>query len=176
MRSEPAAIYYVSPTQLNVQTPANLSGAVSFQVQYFGTSNSFPATATQSSPGLFTYQRGANLYPAAVYNDTSILVGDPAVGGSGVRKAQPGDIVLLYATAIEPSPAGAALNAPLAVQSQVNVTIGPQSTTVLGAALVYPGEFQINIVVPNVPDRDKPLKLSVGSPPSQSGVIIPIGQ
>ena len=173
---QPAAIYYVSPTQLNVQTPANQSGAVSVQVQYFGTSNSFSATATQSSPGLFTYQRGSNLYPAAVYNDTSILVGDPAVGGSGVRKAQPGDIVLLYATGIEPSPAGAALNAPLAVQSQITVTIGPQSATVLGAALVYPGEFQINIVVPNVPDGDNPLKLSVGSQSSQSGVIIPIGR
>lgn len=173
---EPAAIYYVSPTQLNVQAPANLSGSVSVQAQYFGRSNSFSVTATQSAPGLFTYQGGSNFYPAAVYNGTSTLVGDPAVSGGGVRKAQPGDVILLYATGIEPSPAGAALSAPLAVQSPIIVTIGSQSATVLGAALVYPGEFQINIVVPDVPNGDNLLKLSVGSQPSQSGVIIPIAQ
>lgn len=172
----PAAVYYVSPTQLNVQAPAGLSGAVSVQAHYFGASNSFSVGVTQSSPGLFTYQLGSRLFPAAVYNGTSILVGDPAAAGSSVRKARPGDIVQLYATGIEPSPAGAVLSVPLAVQSQIAVTIGPQGATVLGAALVFPGEFQINIVVPNVPDGDNPLKISVGSQSSQSGVIIPIGQ
>jgi len=173
---KPAAIYYVSPTQLNVQAPANLSGTVAVQTQYFGASNSFSVAVTQSAPGLFTYQAGASVYPAAVYNGTATLVGDPAVSGSAVRKAEPGDILLLYATGIEPSPAGIELNAPTLVQSAISATLGSQSGTVLGAALVYPGEFQINIVVPNLPDGEYPLTISVGNLQSQSGVVIPISK
>jgi len=173
---KPAAIYYVSPTQLNVQAPTNLSGTVAVQTEYFGASNSFSVVVTQAAPGLFTYQAGPKVYPAAIYNGTTVLVGDPAVSGSGVRKARPGDILSLYATGIEPSPAGIELNGPTSVQSVISAAIGSQSATVLGAALVYPGEFQINIVVPNLADGEYAIAVSVGSLPSQSGVVVPISQ
>jgi uncharacterized protein (TIGR03437 family) len=172
---QPAAIYYVSPTQLNVQAPGNLGSTLAVQVQYFGASNSFSAATVQSSPGLFTYQAGSGLFPAAVYNGTFTLVGDPSISGAGVRKALPGDIVSLYATGIEPSPAGSTLSAPLAVQSSISANIGGQNATVLGSALVAPGEFQINVVVPNLPPGNSPIAIGVGSQSSQSGVVIPIG-
>ncbi len=173
---KPAAVYYVSPTQLNVQAPAGLSGTVSVQTQYFGTSNAFPVTIAQNAPALFTYHTGSRVYPAAVYNGTIMLVGDPSVSGSTVRAAQPGDIVSLYATGIEPSPAGTVLSAPVSVQSTISATIGSQVATVLGAALVYPGEFQINIAVPTLSAGEYPLQVSVGNQSSQSGVVLPVGQ
>ncbi len=169
-----AAVCYVSPDRLTVQVPGNLTGTVSVQVQYFGLSNSFPVTYVRSSPGLFTYKSGAESYPSAVYNGTSTWVGDPIISGNSVRLAKTGDVLSLYATGIEPSPAGTGLNGPIAVQSPVTVSIGSQNATVTGAALVYPGQFQINVVVPSLSAGENPVTISVGGQSSQPGVTIPI--
>lgn len=170
----PTAISFVSPNQLTVQAPGNLAGAVSVQVQYAGMSNAFPITYVPSSPGLYTYQAGSRTYPAAIYNGTSTLVGDPTISGSVVRNARAGDVISLYATGIEPSPAGTTLSTPIAVKSPITVSIGLQNATVLGAMLVFPGEFQVNVVVPNLPTGDNPVTIGVGGLSSQPGVAIPI--
>ena len=172
----PAAVYYVSPTQLNVQAPANTIGNnVPVLTQYLGaTSNNAPTGVGPVAPGLFTYQAGSNLFPAAVYNGTTVLVGDPAISGNAVRKALPGDIIEIYATGLGPSPSGTTIATPIPFQGTVAATMGPQNAIVLGAALVAPGEFQINVVVPDLPAGNYPLTISVGSQSSQSGVTIPV--
>jgi uncharacterized protein (TIGR03437 family) len=170
----PAAVWYISPTQLNVQAPEGLSGTVTVRVSYFGTSANFPVQVTDAAPGLFSYSAGTKLFPAAVYNGSSMLVGDPALSGAAVRKARPGEIVLLYATGIESSAAGVTLSAPVSVRAPVAVRIGSADAQVLGAALVYPGEFQINIVVPELTPGDYPLAVVVRGQSSLPGVTIPI--
>ncbi|MCU1239177.1 MAG: Fibronectin, type domain protein, partial [Candidatus Solibacter sp.] len=64
-------VYYVSPTQINVQAPAGISGNVGVVVTHNGVaSNMAAANAVATAPGLFTYSLGGKTYPAALYNGT----------------------------------------------------------------------------------------------------------
>jgi hypothetical protein len=61
----PAAIYYISPTQISFQVPAGVSGTVAVQVIRNGIqSASISANAVASSPGLFGYAAGGKVFPA----------------------------------------------------------------------------------------------------------------
>jgi uncharacterized protein (TIGR03437 family) len=174
MNGLPAAVYYISPTQLNVQAPANISGNVSVQVTHAGvTSNTATATAVTNAPALFAYSAGGKTYPAAVYLDSRI-VGDPAVAGSAVAKAHGGDRILLYGTGIVPSPAGIIVAAPIVSTNPVTVTVGGQNATVEFAGLVASGEFQINIVMPTLAPGEYPVIVTVAAKSSQTEVIIPV--
>lgn len=170
----PAAVYYVSPTQLNVQAPSNINGNVTVQVTHNGAvSNTATASATASAPALFTYQAGGKTYPAAVYLN-SLIVGDPAVSGNAVSKARAGDTILLYATGMAPSTAGTIIQSPVVVPGSVTVTIGGQNAPVGFAGLVASGEFQLNVTVPTLAPGDYPVLVSVNGQTSQTGVVIPV--
>ena len=89
INGQPAAIYYVSPTQLNVQAPAGITGNVTVQVIHNNvSSNTVTASALANAPGLFAYSAGSKTFPAAVFLD-SVIIGDPALNGN-TRKAKPG--------------------------------------------------------------------------------------
>jgi uncharacterized protein (TIGR03437 family) len=174
MNGLPAAVYYISPTQLNVQAPANISGSVSVQVTYNGaTSNTATATVVNSAPALFSYSAGGKTYPAAVYLNSQI-VGDPAVAGTAVSKAHAGDRILLFGTGLVPSPAGLIITSAIVSTSPATVTVGGTDATVEFAGLVASGEFQINIVMPNLPSGEYPVVVKVAGQSSQAGVIIPV--
>jgi uncharacterized protein (TIGR03437 family) len=170
-----AAVEYISPTQINVQAPANISGNVSIVVTTDGASSAAATTsAVSSAPGLYTYSLGGKTYPAALFNGTYTIVGDPALYGQA-QKTKAGDIVQLYATGLGSSPAGNIISSPISFSSTVTATIGSANAQVLGAALVAVGEFQINIQIPSgLADGDYPLTIKVGSNSSQTGVIIPV--
>jgi uncharacterized protein (TIGR03437 family) len=171
-----AAVYYVSPTQINVQAPAGINGSVSVVVTKNGASSP-PATASavSSAPGLFTYSLGGKNYPSALYNGTYVIVGDPALYGSAA-KAKAGDIIQLYGTGLGTSPAGNIISSPIAFSGAVTATIGTANASVLGTALVAVGEYQINIQVPSgLADGDYPLLIKANGTSSQTGIIIPIG-
>ena len=173
INGQPAAVYYISPTQLNVQAPASINGSVSVQVVRSGvSSNTVTANAVPTAPGLFTYTGNSKVYPAAVYPD-GVLVGDPAVT-SGARKAKAGDRILLYATGLGSSPAGTLIQGASPLGSSITVSLGSATAAVEFAGLVAVGEFQINIVVPDLPDGEWPVVLQVGAASSQAGVVIPI--
>jgi uncharacterized protein (TIGR03437 family) len=174
MNGLPAAVYYISPTQLNVQAPAPLTGTVTVQVSYAGvSSNTMAATAVGNAPALFSYTAGGQTYPAAVYLNGQI-VGDPVSGGTAVSKARPGDRILLYGTGLATSQAGTIVTAPVVVPSTVTVTVGSSPAAVEFAGLVASGEFQINIVMPNLPAGEYPVVVQVAGQSSQSGVVIPV--
>jgi uncharacterized protein (TIGR03437 family) len=42
------------------------------------------------------------------------------------------------------------------------------------AGMVVPGEYQINVVVPTVPDGDQPINATIGGVNTQAGLVIPI--
>jgi uncharacterized protein (TIGR03437 family) len=171
---QPAAVYYVSPTQLNVQAPSNISGNVSIQVTNNGiTGAAFTANAVPSAPGLFAYTLDyKTYYPSAIFPDGTI-VGDPSVV-PGVRKANMGDVIELYATGLGPSPGGVLIASPVTFSAPVTVIIGSAQVTASFAGLVAPGEFQINFTVPNLPAGNYPLMIQTGGVSSQAGVILPI--
>lgn len=141
----PAAVYYISAAQINFQVPAGISGTASMQVFVNGVaSNTITGETANSAPGIFPVVVNGTNYPAAVFLDGT-YVGDPSIGPS-FRNARPGEVVVLFATGLAPSPAGV-LSSVIGV-SGVTVAIGNVTTAADFAGLVAPGEFQINFTVP----------------------------
>ncbi|HWB82733.1 MAG TPA: IPT/TIG domain-containing protein [Bryobacteraceae bacterium] len=175
----PASVFFISQTQINVQAPSQISGNVSVQVIHNGVaSNTVTASAVANAPGLFTYAAGGKTFPAAVFNDTSnglVIVGDASLL-AGTAKAHPGDIILLYATGLENSPAGTIINAPIADSAPIQVTIGSAKVTPSFSGLVAAGEFQLNVTVPNLPPGDYPISITANGVTSPAGPVISITQ
>ncbi len=173
---EPGAVWYLidgSPQQINVQAPANLNSSVSVQVvrNQVG-SNTVTTTAMQVAPAIFcfTLDAGKTFYPSAVFLDGTRL-GDPAIF-PGARKAKAGDIVLLFANSLEPSPAGVVSVS--GTTHTVTVTIGSASFSADYSGLVAPGEFQINLTVPPFASSGNfPITIQVDGVTSQMVVQFP---
>jgi len=169
-----AAVYFISPEQISFQMPNGITGNATVQVIRNGVaSNTVNGTGVTTAPGLFAYALGGKTYPAAVYANTRIVVGDPALAGAAVRKARPGDRVALYATGLAPSPAGVLPGA--TNFAGVTATIGTTPATVEFAGLVAVGQFQINILVPDVPDGEHTLVVRYNGEASQPGIVFPVG-
>jgi uncharacterized protein (TIGR03437 family) len=175
-----AAVYYVSPTQIDVQAPSDLPlGPASVVVTNNGmVSASFTTTVTQSSPSFCYYPAGAAFFAAAEHLSGTV-VGDPAISGAGVEKAHPGEVIELYGNGLAPSLAGVFL-APMNFAGPVTITAGNYPLTVIAAALVAPGQFQINVHLPaNIPAGTYPLAMTVpnGSTSSAGDVVmLAVGQ
>jgi len=169
----PVPVYFISPTQVNAQAPSNVSGTMTVQVFRLGLgSNILTVPVAQIQPSLYYYSVNSKNYAAALFQDYS-LMGDPAIV-PGTHKARPGDIIQLYAAGLGPSPSGP-VTTPVPITG-VGVTIGTASATVLAAALVAPGQFQVNFVVPQLPDGEYPITVSASSKTSPANVLFEIGQ
>ncbi|HUA57713.1 MAG TPA: SBBP repeat-containing protein [Verrucomicrobiae bacterium] len=145
VNGQPAAVYYISNSQVNFQVPAGITGTATVQVISKGqVSNTVSAAAAANSPGIFPVSLGGANYAAAVFLDGKIAA-DPS-NGPGFRNAVPGEMVQLFATGLSPSPAGTLVSTTFV--SGVTVTIGGVTVAAATAALVSPGEFQINFAVP----------------------------
>jgi uncharacterized protein (TIGR03437 family) len=166
-----AALYYISPTQLNFQVPAGVSGTANVQVTRNGIpSNSLSAQAASSAPGIFPIVIGNTTYAAAVFLDGKIAA-DPS-SGPAFRNAVPGDVVQLFATGLAPAPAGVLVSTtPL---NGVSVTIGNITVPASSAALVGVGEFQINFTVPpqfaSMPPGNYPISISINGVSSPANI------
>ena len=173
-----AAIYYVSPGQLNVLAPTDsVTGPVPVQVtNSYGTASG-TATLKRYSPAFFPEGR----YAAAVHTD-GVYVAPPGYFGSSVasRQAQPGEIFLLFGTGFGPTtpavPAGQIFSgaAPLSDPSQLQISIGGVSALVQFAGIVVAGEYQFNVVVPLLPDGDQPVVATIGGANTQTGLFIAV--
>jgi uncharacterized protein (TIGR03437 family) len=171
VNNQPAAVYYISPTQVSFQVPAGITGTASVQVIANGqVSNSVTAAAATSSPGIFPVILGGTNYAAAVFLDGKIAA-DPS-NGAGFRNAVPGDTVQLYATGLAPSPAGTLVSTTFL--SGVTVTIGTFTIPASAAALVAVGEFQINFTVPqslaSLPPGLYPISISINGVTSPASI------
>jgi uncharacterized protein (TIGR03437 family) len=183
MNGAKAAVYYVSPGQINVQAPNSVAsgGTISVQVVRNGAaSNTVTLEGSTTAPGIFAYTLDLKtFYPAAVFLDGTII-GDPAVAGNTVRKAKAGDRIQLYVTGLNVSPAGVIINGAISVSPTPQVVIGTTPATVEFAGLVAPGEYQMNVVIPTglVPagqtSANPSIVVKMNGQSSQSGVVIPI--
>jgi len=184
INNKPAFVWYISPTQLNVQAPTDtVLGPVGITVtNCSGTSS--PATLTRASiaPGLDApgldlspfFNVGGRQYLVATFGPTSLLVGNPnpALPGS-FQPAKPNESIWLYGIGFgdaqgggEPgvkAPGGTTLNA------AVTVSFGqtPAAVTYKGLYPGYVGLDLLIITVPNVPDGDYPINVTVNGQPLQ---------
>lgn len=169
----PVPVYFISPGQVNAQAPLNIGGSVTVQVVRLGlASNTMTAPVIQLQPSLYNYQVGGKDYAAALFLDYT-LMGDPAVT-PGTRKANPGDVIQLYAAGLAPSASGSMPTQPVPV-SGVGVTIGSTDAAVSAAALVAPGQFQVNFTVPPLPAGEYPIVVTKDGKSSQAGVLFEVG-
>jgi uncharacterized protein (TIGR03437 family) len=175
----PAAISFVSASQLNVQVPDVPQSALTrVDVRSpLGLASAQVAVKT-SSPSLFTIAPfGSGRLVAAVYGDGR-LVGSPNIV-PGSRPARPGDTILLFGTGFGPtSPAQASgfVVVPSPLRGRCIVRIGNQVAEVLYSGLVGPGLNQINIRIPNIGPGDYQIVVAMDAEQTQTGVILPIGQ
>lgn len=178
VNGKPAYVYYISPAQVNVLTPPDpVSGPVQVVLTYNGASASYTAQAQPLSLSFFAFNGGP--YVAARHADFSLL--GPAamsVPGFTFTPAKPGETVLLYANGFGPTSvpvsSGSATQSgnltPLPV-----VKIGGVTAAVTFAGLVFPGQFQFNVVVPaSLPDGDQPVSASYNGSTTALGTLITV--
>jgi uncharacterized protein (TIGR03118 family) len=142
----PVPVSLVSNTQLNFLVPLTLPpGTAQIQTTNNGlTSGAVAVNVVPLAPAFFTLGTNAtsgNVYVAAQHADGT-LIGPPSTIKTATP-AEPGEIVVLYATGFGPSTATGEV---LAVTP--TITIDGIDTEVMFAGLVGPGLYQFNLVVP----------------------------
>jgi uncharacterized protein (TIGR03437 family) len=177
MNGENAFVYYISPNQVNVLTPADLApGPVQVTVTMGGvTSATFTAQAQQYSPSFFIF--GAGPYMVATHANGS-LVGPASLYPGLTTPAAPGETVILYANGFGP------VSPPVTAGSDVQsgnlpvlpvVQIGGISASVQFAGLVSPGLFQFNVVVPaTAKSGDNALTAQYNGLTTQAGMLLTV--
>jgi uncharacterized protein (TIGR03437 family) len=172
-----AYVYYISPTQVNVLTPPDvLQGPVQIQLNNGGAASA-PVTVNTASlaASLFVFNGGP--YVAAQHADFSLL-GPPGLYPGLTTPAKPGDTVLLYANGFGPT--STAVVSGSTTQSGTlsplpSVSIGGLAAKVAFAGLVAPGQFQLNVVVPqSLADGDQPITVSYAGQTTQSGTLLTV--
>jgi uncharacterized protein (TIGR03437 family) len=172
----PAALYYVSPTQINFLVPPNLlPGPVSVYVAVDTWRGPVtPLTLAPAAPGLF--QLDAHNVVAS-HADGSVLT--PS------SPAKPGEVVVLWATGLgqtTPPPDGFQIPiaaAPLIADATLSilfdgVAVSPQAIDYAGQAPGFAGLYQINLTLPMSTGTNPEIRLQVDGATSIPKVHLPV--
>jgi uncharacterized protein (TIGR03437 family) len=153
-----AAVFYVSPTQINALVPAGVApGPVQVIVQSNGVnSRPFMIVANATQPAIYALPTpdGATFFVTAALAGTANLVGNRTVDPRVLRAAQPGDVLDLYMIGL-----GATVDSSKFVTNQlftgafpaaaqVTATIGSEPAPVSFAGLISPGLYLVRLQVP----------------------------
>lgn len=155
-----AAVYYVSPTQINVQAPADtLTGTVQVVVRNAnGTSAATPVDLRPALPGFF---RLAHQYVMATGPNGEYIAPEGLVDGLTTASAKPLSTVTLWGTGFGPtSPSiepGEVVNTGAPLLHPVTLRIGQHAAQVVYAGLTAAGLYQINAVIPDLDSGDYPV-------------------
>ncbi|MEO8028004.1 MAG: IPT/TIG domain-containing protein [Bryobacteraceae bacterium] len=172
-----AYLYYVSPTQINVQAPEASLGDVQVVVNNNGRV-SLPGTATVATHAPAFFQWGPTKYAIATRYPDNRFLGGPVLGPD-FSAARPGDVVILWATGFGPTTpvlsAGSVVSVPAVTATSPTVAVGGQSVTVLGAAasVGLVGVYQVAIQLPaNIPTGDVLVRSSIGGVQTPDNVYL----
>ena len=183
----PAFVYYVSPTQININTPDDTAnGSALIQVQNaLGFSNTVSSTRARVAPALQSVPQflvGGKQYVVAQTPDFKSFIGKPnLLQGVPFTPAKPGDSIIVYALGCGPTnpltPAGvvASQNSALALPFRINIG-GVQADVAFGGIAANTiGLYQFNVTIPNVQPGDQPIELIVDGVPNAQNLVITIG-
>ena len=171
----PAYVAFVSPGQINVQVPSAVGTGpqVLIVATPAGASAQFPVTVAAVQPGLLappSFRIGGRQYLTALFADGATYVLPPAsLTSTPSRQARPGETIVLYGVgfgAVSPGiPAGQIVRQSNTLEAPVSVSFGGTSARVAYAGLAQEavGLYQINVIVPAIPDSDTvPVTVTVG--------------
>jgi uncharacterized protein (TIGR03437 family) len=172
----PAAIYYVSPTQVNLLAPVSLlAGPATIQLINDGLAGpAINIMLDPIAPALFELNGTVVL---AAHLDGTVITSD--------APARRGEVVVVYATGLGPTvPAGTPNRlpdaaAPLARMADFQVWLNGvpvPATGILYAGISppYAGLFQINLRVPDDAPADPEIRCGYPEEMSQAGGILPL--
>jgi uncharacterized protein (TIGR03437 family) len=168
VNGKPAAVSYISPTQVNIQPPDDSAvGPVEVIVTTAagGAGAPFTATYAEFAPGLFPANGS---YLAAQHADGSYVGGD-----AGATAAKPGEVIILWGSGFGPAspavPSGQTFTGANKLASPATVTIGGQPAVVDFAGVVGAGLVQINVHVPaSISNGDAAVVATVGGVTTQT--------
>ncbi len=181
-----AYLWYVSPTQINLQAPDDTTtGSVGVTVTNAGGSWTSVALLEPVAPSfslldathvaaIILRSDGSGAYGGGTYD-----IAGPAGTSLGYRTvpAKQGEVVTLFGVGFGPtSPqvhSGQAFSGAAATTNQVQVTIGGTTVTPLFAGLSSAGLYQINVTVPaGTGTGDTAITAIVGGVQTQVGAVI----
>jgi uncharacterized protein (TIGR03437 family) len=178
INGQPAAVEYISPTQINVIAPDDATtGTVDAQVST-PQGKSYPGSGMKinAAPGLFQFVDAGTAYAVAQHTDGVLVAKTSALG----RPASPGEIIVLYGTgfgATNPAtPSGTLVSQPNPIAKSVTVTIGGVNADVIYAGVIEAGLVQLNVRVPSgLQPGDQTVTANVAGFQSVSSALLPIG-
>jgi uncharacterized protein (TIGR03437 family) len=181
INNHPAFVYYISPSQLNVQAPSDgLAVDQNVQVSVTTPNGSASATALERRIGPAMFMSDST-HVAAVHSDGTLVGPVGFIPGAASRPASPGETVLLYMTGLgedtSPAvPAGQIVTSPASMTDPINVSIGGQAAIVQYAGLVSPGLYQLNVVIPALASGDQTATVQVAGVFGENSGLVTIQQ
>jgi uncharacterized protein (TIGR03437 family) len=182
INNKPAYVYYISPTQINVQAPSDDStGPVSVVVNNNGSVSPAGTAQLQTfSPAFFQYS-GTNYAIATRYPDNALIANPASIPGTVAAK--PGDVLTLWATGFGPTnppvSAGVVVTGAPAATTTPTITLNNSIGAMVLGTVLSPGSaglYQINIQLPNsTPSGNVSIQASVGGVQSPTGINIFVG-
>jgi uncharacterized protein (TIGR03437 family) len=167
---KPAYVSYVSPTQVNILTPAGISiGDVEVQTRNGALiSDSVTVRSEVVSPALFQL---SERYAIATHIDGSLV--------DTKKPARPEEVIVLYGNgfgATDPAVVeGTIVTSPAAVILPAEVVIGGRTAEVVFQGLTATGLYQFNVKVPSrLAAGDASIVVRSAGVPSQDGIFLPV--
>jgi uncharacterized protein (TIGR03437 family) len=185
---KPAYLWYVSPTQINLQAPDDTAaGSVNVVVTTGGGSATSTVTLGQVGPsfslldskhvaGIILRASGTGAYGGGSYD----IVGPTGSSlGYATVAAKAGDVLELFGVGFGPTnpavPAGQVYSGAAPTTSQVSVNINNVPVKPSFAGITSAGLYQINITLPSgLGSGDVPLVATVGGVQTPSGVVVSV--
>jgi uncharacterized protein (TIGR03437 family) len=182
---KPASMYFISPGQIDVLAAGDDNlGPVEVKVTTAkGTSNPTVVQLQRYSPAFFKFGEQGGKYIAALialaggkvdYLGPAGLFGSKRVS----RPTKPGEVILLYGTGFGPTnpsvPSGMVFTGAAKITDKITVTIGGVTAKVQYAGVTGVGLYQLNVVVPHLPDGDQKVVATIGSLSSQDNSFIAV--
>ncbi|HWF08429.1 MAG TPA: IPT/TIG domain-containing protein [Bryobacteraceae bacterium] len=188
VNNRPAYLWFVSPGQINLQTPDDTAtGTVPVVVTNGNGSATSTVTLSQFGPS-WSLLDSKHVAGIIFRNDGSGSQGGGSydiIGPTGsslgfpTKAAKAGDVVELFAVGFGPTdpavPAGQAFgsSAKVLASSNLQISIGGTPVTPAFAGLTQAGLYQINLTIPpGLGSGDVPLSAIVGGAPTPSTVVI----
>jgi uncharacterized protein (TIGR03437 family) len=179
----PAALLYVSATQINALVPASVSpGPAQVVVQTNGVSSiPFPMTAKATRPAVYAPPNadGSSFFITAALQGTAILVGNSATDARVVRAAYPGDVLDLYMIGLGATadPSKFFTDQPFAgafpVSAKVTATVGGENAPVQFAGLISPGLYLLRVSIPtDLAAGPQPVQVSAGGAITRPSLLL----
>ncbi len=180
-----AFISYISPSQINVQAPADAANGDAAVVVTTASCSSAAVTAPKAAvaPGMLSpsvFNVDGKQYLVATFTDGFTYVGRPGlIAGVPFRAAKPGDSILTYGIGfgdVQPAIAPGVVVTANNTVPNLAVSFGTTPATVLygGLAPNAIGLYQFNIVVPELPDGDYAIVFRAGSTTAAQTVYLTI--